>query len=44
METDFWAHHYYANPDKDEVEDTEFDLDAELRRMEQDPDAWEVII
>lgn len=43
METDFWAHHYFNNPVKDEVEDADFDLEAELRRLEENPDDWEVI-
>ena len=44
METDYWSYHYFANPDKDEVEDADFDLDAELKRIEENPDDWEVII
>ena len=44
IETEYWACHYLANPDKDEVEDTDFDLEAELQRIEENPDDWEVII
>lgn len=44
METEFWAYHFLANPNKDEVEDEDFDLEAELQRLEDNPDEWEVII
>ena len=35
METDYWAHHYFDNPVKDEVEDADFDLEQELAKLEQ---------
>lgn len=31
IETDYWAHFYVDNPAKEESEDDDFDLDAELR-------------
>lgn len=44
MAADYWAHQYSDNPPKDEVEDEDFDLEAELKRIEENPDEWEVII
>ena len=44
MEEEYWAHHYYENPDKDEVEDDDFNLDDVVKRMEDNPDDWETII
>lgn len=44
METDYWAHHYLANPKGDEVEDEDFDADAIMRSMEENPDDWEDLI
>lgn len=50
MQTDFWAHHYFDNPPKDEVEDDDFDLQAELEdanrlaaleQQRNDPNDWE---
>lgn len=41
MLTDFWAHHYFDNPKAaGDAEDADFDLDAEIKRMEQNPDDW----
>lgn len=37
---EYWAWHYDANPNVEEVEDEEFDLDAIQRRMEESPDDW----
>jgi hypothetical protein len=49
IETDYWAHYYANNPAKEELEDDDFDLEAELRDAEQqsggdDPDDWETVI
>ncbi|MEX3764462.1 hypothetical protein [Paraburkholderia phenoliruptrix] len=49
MQTDFWAHHYFDNPPKDEAEDDDFDLAAELadadrlaaQEQQGDPNDWE---
>lgn len=43
MLTDYWAHYFYDNPkaEQDTVEDTDFDLQAELSRLEENPDDWE---
>ena len=45
MLTDYWAHHFYNNPKagEQEVEDEEFDMQAELDRMAENPDDWEAI-
>lgn len=41
MMTDYWAHHFFDDPKAgDEVEDEDFDLDAELARLENNPDEW----
>lgn len=46
MMTDYWAHHYYDNPKaREEVEDEDFSLEAEIARMEaeaenDDPENW----
>ena len=42
METDFWAHQYSENSPKEEVEDDNFDLDAEIAAMAADD--WEDVI
>jgi hypothetical protein len=44
IETEYWAYYFDANPSKDEVEDEDFDLEAELAKIESTPDDWEVII
>ena len=43
MMSEFWAHHYFDNPKaaEQEVEDADFDLDAELERLNKNPDEWE---
>lgn len=44
MLTDYWAHHYYDNPKElDVVEDEDFDLEAELAKLEEEelPDDFE---
>lgn len=44
MLTDYWAHHFYDNPKELEVvEDEEFDLEAELAKLEEEtlPDDFE---
>lgn len=43
IETEYWAHHYDANPKQDEVEDEDFDLEEEIRKMDPNanPDDWE---
>lgn len=44
METDYWAHTFFENPKAaEEVEDDEFDMEAELRRLENNPDDWEAL-
>ena len=43
METEYWAHHYDANPSQDEVEDEDFDMEAEIARLNNNPDDWEVV-
>lgn len=43
METEYWAHHYIENPATDEVEDDDFDLEAELAKMADEDDDWEEI-
>lgn len=41
MLEDWWAHHYFDNPKaKDEIEDTDFDLQAELDALERGSDDW----
>lgn len=44
MLIDHWACHYKANPAAEEVEDEEFDQEAILRQMEENPDGWEEVI
>lgn len=46
MLADFWAHHFFDNPKaaEQEVEDEDFDMEAELQRMAQNPDEWEPLI
>lgn len=39
IESDYWAHYYYENAGKSEVEDDDFDLDAEIARMNDND--WE---
>lgn len=45
MLSDYWAHHYYDNPNaQDEIVDESFNLDDELERLEleaQAVDDWE---
>lgn len=44
MMADYYGHHYFNNPkDLDEVEDEEFNLEAELAKLEADPDEWETL-
>lgn len=44
---EYWAYHYAENGVAEEVEDEEFDLDAELARIaaeaEKQPDEWEEV-
>lgn len=41
MAADFWAHFYQDNPKATiEDEDEEFDMDAILKEMEENPDDW----
>ena len=39
IESEYWAHYYYENSAEKEVEDEDFDLDAEISRMNDDD--WE---
>jgi hypothetical protein len=41
MEADFWAHSYSDRPPGEEVEDDEFDLEAEIAAMSADD--WEEV-
>jgi hypothetical protein len=43
MLSEFWAHHYFDNPKaaEQEIEDEDFDMEEELRRLENNPDEWE---
>ena len=42
MLTDLYAYKFFEDPKaSEEVEDEDFDLDAELAKLENDPDAWE---
>lgn len=34
--TDYWAHHYLANPSEEEIEDEDFDMEAYLREAEEE--------
>lgn len=44
MLEDFWSHHFYDNPKaRDEVEDEDFDLDAEMQALEDDAGDWETL-
>jgi uncharacterized membrane protein len=44
MMTDYYAHHYFDNPkDHDEIEDEDFNLEAELAKLENNPDDWETV-
>lgn len=48
MELEYWAHFYFDNPPKEEAEDDDFDLEAELRDADElaasnDPNDWEEI-
>jgi hypothetical protein len=39
--TDYWANHYFENPNSEEVEDDDFDLDAIVKSM--DDGDWEEV-
>lgn len=42
--TEYYANHFYENPKaQDEVEDEDFDLEAELAKLENNPDDWEPV-
>ena len=51
---DYWAHQYYENPPKDEISDDDFDLQAELDKINREAeraagaasptDEWEEVI
>ncbi len=41
IETEFWAHHYFDNPSKDEVVDDDFDLEALTQAA---GDEWEDLV
>lgn len=41
IETEYWAHFYHENDGKDEVEDEDFDLEAEIARMNSED--WEEV-
>ena len=46
IETEYWAHHYLETPSKEEVEDEDFDLEAELANLERGAEGgeWETLI
>lgn len=41
IEAEYWAHYYYENRSVEEVEDEDFDLDAEIARMNDED--WEEV-
>ena len=42
IETDYWAHYYYDRPNvTEEIEDDDFDVDAEIAAMSDDD--WEEV-
>lgn len=41
IETEYWAHYYRENPPGKEVEDDDFDLEAEIAAMNEDD--WEEV-
>lgn len=41
IEAEYWAHYYRENSDKEIVEDDDFDLEAEIARMNDDD--WEEV-
>lgn len=44
MWAEFYAYKFHENPDGfEEIEDTEFDLDAVMQQLEDDPDNWETV-
>lgn len=44
MLTDYWAHKFLVDPKAaEEVEDEDFDLEAELARLENNPDEWQTL-
>lgn len=44
MLTDYWAHHFYDNPKAaDAIEDENFDLQAEIDLMNENPDDWDTL-
>lgn len=49
IETEYWAYHYHANPAREEIEDEDFDLQAEIDRINAENEAagdggWETVI
>lgn len=44
IETEFWAHTYFEKPPGEEVEDEDFDLEAEMKKIEEEDDDWEAPI
>lgn len=41
IEAEYWAHYYHESQGKEEVEDDDFDLDAEIAKMNEDD--WEEV-
>lgn len=41
IEAEYWAHHYREQAGKEEIEDEDFDLEAEIARMNDDD--WEEV-
>ncbi len=43
IETEYWAHDYFNKPPGEELSDDDFDKDAILKQMEENPDDWEIV-
>jgi hypothetical protein len=44
LHVEYWSWFYHENRTGEEVEDEEFDKEAILAAMEQNPDDWETVI
>jgi len=41
IETEYWAHHFAESEGSgEEYDDEDFDLEAELKKMQGNPDEW----
>jgi len=43
LQVEYWAWHYHLNPPSEEFEDEEFNRDAILKDMEENPDNWDPV-